>query len=58
MDVRGVPERGRRFYLVKWWGFDGDPIQESIWEPAEELAEAAAGAIDDFWATHPKLDRS
>jgi hypothetical protein len=48
LDVRGVPERGRRFYLVKWRGFDGDPMEESTWETAEDLAETAAGAVDDF----------
>eukprot|EP01050_Picozoa_sp_SAG11_P049760 SAG11_NODE_27363_length_334_cov_1.435897_1_plen_67_part_10 len=42
LDVRGVPERGRRFYLVKWRGFDGDPMEESTWETAEDPAETAA----------------
>eukprot|EP01050_Picozoa_sp_SAG11_P025622 SAG11_NODE_5846_length_1449_cov_4.767407_1_plen_224_part_00 len=55
--MRGVPERGRRFYLVKWRGFDGDPMEESTWETAEDLAETAAGAVDDFWAAHRELDR-
>jgi hypothetical protein len=27
-------------------------MEESTWELAEELAEAAAGAVDDFWAAH------
>eukprot|EP01050_Picozoa_sp_SAG11_P018160 SAG11_NODE_2702_length_3076_cov_2.881088_2_plen_140_part_00 len=49
LDVRGEPERGCRFYLVKWEGYDGDPMEESTWEPAEALAEFAAGAVDDFW---------
>ena len=53
-----MPEWGRRFYLVKWWGFDGDPMEESTWEPAEELVEGVVGAIDDFWVAHPELDRS
>ena len=33
MEVRGPPETGRRFYLVKWLGYDGDPEEESTWEP-------------------------
>jgi hypothetical protein len=57
LDVRGAPERGRRFYLVKWMGFDGDPMEESTWETAEDLAKTAAGVVDDFWAAHPELDR-
>jgi hypothetical protein len=57
LDVRGAPEWGRRFYLVKWLGFNGDPKEESIWEPAESLVEVAVGAIDDFWVAHPELDR-
>jgi len=58
LDVRGEAARGRRFYLVKWEGFDGDRMEESTWEPAEGLAEFASKAVDDFWEEHPDLDRS
>jgi hypothetical protein len=37
LDVRGAPERGRRFHLVKWLGFDDDPMEESTWETVEDL---------------------
>eukprot|EP01052_Picozoa_sp_SAG31_P037990 SAG31_NODE_4994_length_2813_cov_1.546593_1_plen_134_part_00 len=48
---------GKRYYLVKWLGYDGDPMEESTWETAEDLAETAANALDDFWTAHPELDR-
>ena len=34
LDVRGEAARGRRFYLSKWEGFDGNRTEESTWEPA------------------------
>ena len=58
LAVWGPAERGRRYYLVKWAGYDDDPLEESTWEPAESLVDTAAGAIDDFWDAHPDLDRS
>ena len=58
LDVRGETARDRRFYLVKWEGFDGGRMEESTWEPAEGLAEFASKAADDFWEEHPNLDRS
>eukprot|EP01048_Picozoa_sp_COSAG05_P014115 COSAG05_NODE_1569_length_4530_cov_2.165877_5_plen_159_part_00 len=57
IDVRGAPAVGQRYYLVKWRGYDGDPMEESTWESAEDMAETAASAVDDFWAAHPELDR-
>ena len=45
LDVRGEAERGRYFYLAKWKGYDGDPMEEWTWEPAESLAEFAAKPI-------------
>eukprot|EP01050_Picozoa_sp_SAG11_P008468 SAG11_NODE_749_length_7363_cov_12.270099_3_plen_106_part_00 len=45
LAVRGPAEIGRRLYLVRWLGYDGDEDEESTWEPAEEVAENAAEAI-------------
>ena len=47
--MRGQAERGRRYYLVKWVGYDGELLEESTWEPAESLTDTASSAVDDFW---------
>ena len=61
LDVRGPPERGRRYFLVKWRGYDGDEMEESTWEPQESLADTwidGSLAVESFWDAHPELDRS
>eukprot|EP01050_Picozoa_sp_SAG11_P005411 SAG11_NODE_381_length_9941_cov_11.761885_12_plen_448_part_01 len=61
LAVRGPPERGERYYLVKWRGYDGDEMEESTWEPQESLENTwieDTMAVEKFWEDHPELDRS
>ena len=58
IDVRGKPGCNR-FYLVKWPGYDGDPMEESTWETeATVRADGIMSAVDDFWDSRPDLDKS
>ena len=51
-DSRLVGQNGFQ-YLVKWKGF---PHEESTWEPAANLANAAV-AVKDFHKKHPQAPR-